>query len=168
MESPNHEACCKISIDSCPCPCPVCGNAGRKVRATTLDHHVPKPLRAAIGNEATFCLNHDCDVVYCNPKGVVIRKGETVLPVTQKDPGDDVHVCYCFGFKRSDIRRDLASRGTTEIPDRIKHGIAEGRCACEQKNPQGVCCLGNVDGSIKKIQELIEPFNAKVRVAEPS
>lgn len=150
MRNPSHEACCKISTRSCPCP--VCGDKGRKVTAVTLDRHVPAPQRAAIGDDATFCLNPGCGVVYCNPQGVVVRKGATLLPVTRKDAGDDVHVCYCFGFKRLDIRRDLARRGETDIPEHIKKGIAEGRCACESMNPQGACCLGNVADAVKAIR----------------
>ncbi|MBI4370792.1 MAG: hypothetical protein HY552_00695 [Elusimicrobia bacterium] len=120
--------------------------------ALTLDHHVPQPLRAALGDDAAFCLSPACEVVYCNPSGFVVRKGQTILPVTIKDQGDHVPVCYCFGFKRGDLRQDLAERGRTAIPERIKKGIAEGRCACERKNPQGACCLGNVANSIKAIQ----------------
>jgi hypothetical protein len=146
-----HEACCQIQTTACPCP--LCGNAGRKVTALTLDHHVPPPLRAAIGDDATFCLNPACEVVYCNPAGLVVRKGQTLLPVTIKESGDPVPVCYCFGFKRGDLRKDLAERGKTDIPERIREGIAEGRCACERTNPQGACCLGNVAGAIKQIQE---------------
>lgn len=149
-QSPDHEACCGISTTLCPCP--VCGNAGRKVTAVTLDHHVPERLRAEIGNDGTFCLNPACEVVYCNPAGFVIRKGQTLLPVTVKDQGDHVPVCYCFDFKRGDIRGDLAKRGKTDIPERIRKGISEGRCACERRNPQGACCLGNVAGAIKNIQ----------------
>lgn len=148
-QSPDHEAC--RGIPTAPCPCPVCGNAGRKVTAVTLDHHVPEPLRAAIGNDAAFCLNPACAVVYCNPAGFVIRKGQTLLPVTQKDPGDEVRVCYCFDFKRADLRRELAERGKTDIPAQIKKGVADGRCDCERKNPQGTCCLGNVAAAIKTI-----------------
>jgi len=110
-------------------------------------------LRAAIGDEATFCLNPACEVVYCNPAGCVVRKDQTVLPVTIKDPGDGVLACYCFGFTRGDIRRDLAARGSTGIPDEIRKGIADGRCACERNNPQGACCLGNVAAEIKKVKE---------------
>ncbi|MBI3296639.1 MAG: copper chaperone Copz family protein [Elusimicrobia bacterium] len=152
MESraPSHEACCRVKTTTCPCP--LCGNAGRKVTAVTLDHHVPQRLRAAIGDDAAFCLNPACEVVYCNPGGFVVRKGQTTLPVTIKDSGDLVPVCYCFDFKRGALRKDLAERGKTDIPERIRQGIAEGRCACERKNPQGACCLGNVAGAIKKIQ----------------
>ena len=142
-----HESCCKIQTTSCPCP--ICGNPGRKVSALTLDSHVPPHLRSGFGNEATFCLNPSCDVVYCNGKGKVIRRGETVVPVTIKDAGDDVNVCYFFGFKRSDIRRELQEKGATTIPEEIKKGVQEGRCDCERKNPQGACCLGNVMAAIR-------------------
>ena len=156
MESraPNHEACCNIQTTTCPCP--VCGNAGRKVTALTLDHHVPQPQRAQIGNNATFCLNPDCDVVYCAPSGFVVHRGETLLPVTIKDSGDHVLACYCFEHKRGDIRRDLEAKGSTDIPERIKQGIKDGRCDCERKNPQGACCLGNVASAIKTIQAEIK------------
>lgn len=119
----------------------------------TLDRHVPQALRAAIGDDAAFCLNPACEVVYCNPRGFVVHKGQTLQPVTIKDEGDQVPVCYCFNFKRGDLRRDLEEGGKTDIPERIRQGIAEGRCACERTNPQGACCLGNVAGVIKKIQE---------------
>jgi len=107
--------------------------------------------RAKFGDEAGFCPNPACEVVYFSGK-VTVRKGETVLAVTQKDPGDEVFVCYCFEHKRGDLRRDLAQKGVTDIPDRIKKGIKEGRCDCERKNPQGACCLGNVAAAINGIK----------------
>lgn len=149
--NPDHESCCKIATTTCPCP--ICGNAGRKVKALTLDSHVSGDLRAEIGDDATFCLNPECDVVYCNPGGYVIARGRTLMPVTIKDAGDEVPVCYCFGFRRDDLRRDLTEQGKTTIPEQIRKGIVEGRCACEEKNPQGACCLGNVAAEIRKISE---------------
>lgn len=119
----------------------------------TLDQHVPAPLRGALGEEAAFCLNPACAVVYCNPAGVTVNKGQTLIPATQKDPGDEVPVCYCFGFTRGDLRRDLAQKGATDIPDQIKLGIRERRCECERRNPQGACCLGNVAAELKRLRE---------------
>lgn len=145
-----HDDCCKIPTTACPCP--ICGNPGRRVGALTLDHHVSPALREGFGNEATFCLNPACEVVYCNPAGKIIRRGETVLPVTIKDPGNDVYVCYCFKHKRGDVRRDLEAKGKTDIPDQIKKGIREGRCDCERQNPQGACCLGNVENTIQSLK----------------
>ena len=146
----SHEECCKISITLCPCP--VCGNMGRRVTPRTLDNHVPSLLREKIGSEATFCMNPKCDVIYCNPKGFVIRRGQTQFPVTIKDSNDDVYVCYCFQHKRADVRREIKEKGTTDIPDKIRKGVKEGLCDCELKNPQGACCLGNVANAIKMIQ----------------
>ncbi len=147
--APSHESCCKISTTTCPCP--VCGNAGRRVAALTLDNHLPERLRTSIGDDAAFCLNPECKVVYCNPKGLVVKQGETLAAVTIKDAGDDVRVCYCLDISRGDVRADLVRQGKTDIPEQIKKGIAEGRCDCERKNPQGACCLGNVAAEIKRI-----------------
>lgn len=149
MSSESHETCCKVT--TVPRMCPVCGHPGRRVTALTLDHHVPAPLRAGFGDEAGFCLNPSCPVVYFNGSGNLVRKGEIVSPVTVKDAGDDVNVCYCFGFKRGDLRRDSKEKGSTDILQRIKQGVQEGRCDCERKNPQGACCLGNVARAIREI-----------------
>ncbi len=90
--------------------------------------------------------------MYCNRSGQVVRKGETVLPVTIKDSGDDVYVCYCFKFKRGDVRADLKGKVKTDIPDQIRKGVQEGRCDCERKNPQGACCLGNVMLTVSSVK----------------
>lgn len=147
--SDEHEACCRLPTVALACP--ACGKQGRKVGKETLDQHLEKSSRAKFGDEAGFCPNHVCEAVYFNGAATV-RKGETVLAVTQKDPGDEVFVCYCFEHTRGDLRRDLTQKGATDIPDRIKQGIKEGRCDCERKNPQGACCLGNVAAAIEAIK----------------
>lgn len=147
----NPEDCCKLPA-GVSVACPVSGKPGRKVAGVTLDYHLAPAHRGRMGEMAGFCANPDCVAVYFSGT-VTIRKGETLLPITQKDPGDDVLVCYCFGIKRSDIRRDLAASGYTGIPERIRQGIAGGHCACKKKNPQGTCCLGDVIAEIGKIKE---------------
>jgi hypothetical protein len=122
----------------------------------TLDNHIPSPLREEIGDDATFCLNPDCEVVYCNPQGKTVKRGQTKLSVTIKDPGDEVYACYCFEFKRADIRRDIQEKGKTDIPYKIRQGVKDGRCDCERKNPQGACCLGNVAQAIKEIESEVK------------
>lgn len=145
-----REACCRPAAIALACP--VCGKQGRKVSKKTLDHHLGKSSRAKFGDSAGFCPNPTCEVVYFHGEETV-RKGETAQAVTQKDPGDDILVCYCFGHTRGDLRRDLARTGATEIPDRVKLGTKEGRCDCERKNPQGACCLGNVYAAIDEMKE---------------
>lgn len=129
--------------------CPVCAKQGRKVGKETLDHHLAPIPRAKFGDAAGFCPNPACEAVYFSASATVF-KGETALAVTQKDPGDEVFVCYCFKHTRGDLRRDLARKGVTDIPDRIKKGIKEGLCDCARKNPQGACCLGNVAAAINE------------------
>lgn len=161
MTSPaeGHKDCCgRPAIFFANCP--ACGKPGRKVAGVTLDRQLAPAHRARLGETAGFCATPDCEVIYYG-SAATIRKGETLLPVTQKDPGGDVYVCYCFGIKRSDIRRDLAAAGTTGIPDRVKQGIAEGRCECEKKNPQGSCCLGSVAAEIGKIKEEVKSHDKK-------
>ena len=149
----NNDACCKIPTDSIACP--RCGQKARTVGAVTLDHHLPPSLRSQFKESARFCPNPACEIVYFDGDNIV-SKGETLFPVTQKDDGDNVSVCYCFHFKRADIRRDLIERGITDIPERIKQGISEGKCACERMNPQGACCLGNVVAAVQKIQKEVK------------
>lgn len=132
--------------------CPTCGSIGHPVSEVTLESHLPGVRYAEFGRLGGFCANPACEVVYFNPMGKTVCRGQTARPVTVKDLGDEVPVCYCFGFKRGDLRRDLMDKGTTAIPDEIKKGIKDGRCDCERKNPQGTCCLGNVAAAVKAIQ----------------
>ena len=53
-------------------------------------------------------------------------------------------LCYCFAFRESDIQRQVAEQGHSDIPTRIAAEIRAGRCACAVKNPSGRCCLGDV------------------------
>jgi hypothetical protein len=91
----------------------------------------------------------------------VVCKGETKLPVTIKDPGDEVYVCYCFKHKRGDLRKDIIQKGTTDIPEKIRKGVKEGRCDCERNNPQGACCLGNVANAIQSIYTELKKNESK-------
>jgi len=59
-----------------------------------------------------------------------------------------VYVCYCF---RHTVGELLASTPLTSkaILDDIESGIQAEQCACDLRNPQGSCCLGNVRGVLK-------------------
>jgi hypothetical protein len=45
-----------------------------------------------------------------------------------------------------------SSEGRIAIVDDINTGINAGQCACDVRNPQGSCCLGNVRGMIKRLE----------------
>ncbi|NNN06686.1 MAG: hypothetical protein HKL90_12360 [Elusimicrobia bacterium] len=130
--------------------CPACGKRGREVSGTTLDRQLAPNVRVKFSDAAGFCAEPACPVVYFWGDERVLT-GETLRAVAQKDPGEDVNVCYCFDFKRADLRRDLSARGATDIPARIEREIAAGRCDCERRNPQGSCCLGRLAEEIRAI-----------------
>lgn len=47
------------------------------------------------------------------------------------------------------IRDELAATGKTTVIERIAAEMKAGFCACEIRNPQGSCCLGNVKAAVK-------------------
>lgn len=95
--------------------------------------------------EHRFCPTPDCSVVYFGGDEVFLREDLTV-PVFQKEPPGERTVCYCFGITETAIRRELDATGLSSAADRVTALVKAGRCACEVKNPQGSCCLGNLIG----------------------
>ena len=72
--------------------------------------------------------------------------------VFQKHPeNNDVLICYCFEYKSGAIKQDFRDNGYSEIFSRIREGTKKGKCSCDTRNPQGSCCLGNVESLLKLI-----------------
>ena len=79
---------------------------------------------------------------------------EVRVPVYQKHPeSQNVPVCYCFGHTPSSIRAEWLAIGMSTVVADVTAGIQAGQCACEIRNPQGACCLGNVRKVVKRIQQ---------------
>jgi hypothetical protein len=69
--------------------------------------------------------------------------------VYQKEPdNDEILVCYCFRHKAGDVRAASPDSRAAILED-INAGIDAGQCACDLRNPQGSCCLGNMRSVIK-------------------
>lgn len=125
--------------------CPRCGAPGRVVAEETVATILRRADAALFaGAETRFCATRDCPVVYYTRHGRVAEKAAAVIRVGAKEMRDPVPLCYCFGFSRADVYREVASTGTSTIPERIEAEIRAGRCACRRKNPSGTCCLGDV------------------------
>jgi len=90
-----------------------------------------------------FCPTSDCPVVYFG-RDEVFRRDDVLVPVFQKEPEGNRTVCYCFAVTEDDIRCELESTGHSTASERITVLVQADRCACEVRNPQGSCCLGNV------------------------
>ena len=106
--------------------------------------------------ERFFCKTPECQVLYFGGE-VVIEKSAALVRVGLKETEDPIPLCYCFGFTRADIERDLLNTGTTSIPNLITEKIREGLCECELKNPSGRCCLGEVRRAVALAKQAVTP-----------
>ncbi len=131
--------------------CPRCGAAGRVVRDETISA-ILRPAAAArlLPVERRFCATPTCAVLYYGVDGTVIEKGEANVRVGVKEAEDPLPLCYCFGFTRADVRRELAASGSCGIPGRIEASIRASGCECVRRNPSGACCLGEVRKAVEE------------------
>jgi hypothetical protein len=102
----------------------------------------PEALARLSAPAHRFCSTASCPVVYFG-EGEAFDREEVAVPVFQKEPAGDRTVCYCFAISEADLRREIAAAGRSTAAQRITAHVKAGRCACEIKNPQGSCCLGN-------------------------
>jgi hypothetical protein len=101
-----------------------------------------------------FCRTQTCPVVYFSNDGKQTFTVEQVRErVYQKESeANDVLLCYCFRHTVGEFR--VASpKDRIAIVDDINTGINAGQCACELRNPQGACCLGNIRSLIKRLEK---------------
>ena len=133
--------------------CPKCGNPGRGVQGQTVKSILSVSLRHLQDVKYLFCRTQSCQVVYFSTDSEKVFTVEQVRErVFQKEPdAKDVLVCYCFHHTVGDLRTALSKERVAIIHD-INMGINAGQCACDLRNPQGSCCLGNVRALIKTFE----------------
>ncbi len=85
---------------------------------------------------------------------VRLSKADLRVRVGLKETADPVPVCYCFGFTEGMLLEEIQTIGHSSIPQRIAAEIKADNCACEVRNPQGSCCLGNVKAAVKRAQRI--------------
>jgi len=109
----------------------------------------PELLEQAMSGSYKFCPLRDCPVVYFDKRSHQFTVDDLRIRVGLKVNEDPIPLCYCFGFQECDIRAEIAGTGSTTIPERVSKLIRESLCACEARNPAGVCCLGEVNKTAK-------------------
>ncbi len=134
--------------------CPECGQTAKPVQGQTVKALLAVSLRQVREVAYLFCRTPTCPVVYFSPDGAQTFTVEQVRErVYQNEPeADDVFVCYCFRYTVGQVRA-ASPEGRRAIVDDIYAGINAGQCACDLRNPQGSCCLGNVRGLIKRLEK---------------
>jgi hypothetical protein len=146
------EACCQIQKSGeVPGRCPSCGQPGRPVEPITVKALLRPGALARLSAPAhRFCPTPSCPVVYFGEEET-FRREDVAVAVFQKEPAGNRTVCYCFAVSEADLRREIAETGGSTAATRITDHVRAGRCACEIKNPQGSCCLGNVAAAEKAL-----------------
>lgn len=148
------EGCSTPKADTDPALCPVSGTVGLKVGLITVKALLKgNALRRLEGKAYRFCPEPACDIVYFDREAdSIFEKRDLRVRVGQKESEDPIPVCYCFDITMADLRKQLTLAGETDIPAMIAAEVKAGHCACEVRNPQGSCCLGNVSNAVKRIR----------------
>ena len=126
--------------------CPSCGARGKRIDLVTLKALLAAPLTEIRHGSYLFCRRAECPVVYFSAGGEQLFPEDALREkVHQKHPAaDDVFVCYCFRHTAGSVRASAPGSDGPGVIQAITAGIQRGLCACEIRNPQGSCCLGNV------------------------
>ena len=134
--------------------CPVSQTIGSNVGLITIKALLNgTALRRLDGKNYRFCPEPDCEVVYFDREaGSRFEKCDLVVRVGRKESEDPIPLCYCFDITAADLKKDLKANGRTDIPSMVAAEIKAGHCACEVKNPKGSCCLGDINGALRRLQ----------------
>jgi len=130
--------------------CPECGKEGPAVQKRTLESFLIEPFK--IKEEPYwFCATAECPLVYFSAGGSsVFYKADLKIRVGVKENEDPIPICYCFGWDRQKILNEIKQTGKSTAISSITKEVKAGRCFCEQSNPQGTCCLGNIARVLKE------------------
>ena len=143
---------CELSDTGPRAACPSCRQPGKPVDTLTLKALLAVPLTEIRSADYRFCRTPDCATVYYSVDGEHTFSEDALREqVYQKHPlADAVFVCYCFWHTPGNIRAEIATAGRSTVTEAVTAGIQAGQCACEIRNPQGSCCLGNVRAVVQK------------------
>ena len=145
----------------CPEPAPVerpvactrCGTAGKAVESLTVKALLTEAALARYEHAAyRFCPDAACAIVYFAESGTIFTTADVREPVWQKEPPGDRKICYCFGENEADMAREIEQMGQSGAVQRVRSHIAAKRCACEIRNPRGVCCLGDLQAAVERLR----------------
>ena len=149
------DCCCspKEAIGSQSAACRACLSKGQPVDETTIKALLTaSALRRFEPGSYRFCPDASCKVVYFSEAGTSFTTEDVRVSIWQKEPPGQRTVCYCFDETESAIACELRDTGLSHAVERVRAHIAAHRCACEVRNPRGVCCLGDVIAAVERAQ----------------
>ena len=134
--------------------CPQCAGVGKPVSIRTVRSMLAVSLRALTARDYFFCRTRTCPVVYFAAGHDEEYGAEDIRErVYQKEPdAEESIVCYCFRHRVGDFHR-ASNRARHDLVQDVRDGIQQGQCACDLRNPQWSCCLGNVIALVHRIED---------------
>ena len=134
--------------------CRVCRTAGKPVDSLTVKALQSDAALARYEHAAyRFCPDATCAVVYFAESGPTFTTADVRERVWQKESPGDRTICYCFGENEADIAREIERTGQSAAVQRVRAHIAAKRCACEIRNPEGACCLGDLLAAVERLHQ---------------
>ena len=143
--------CCAPSHPGALPICPTNGKRTKPVGRNTVENLIKPEVRPDLLPQLYyFCNAPDCDTVYVSEGGNhLITKDMLIVRVGIKETEDHIPLCYCFDYERADVWDAIRQKNNTEIERIIRQRVKAGECRCEELNPSGGCCLGEVAKVIK-------------------
>jgi hypothetical protein len=153
MTGETSDCCCPPRAAGPDAPhCPRSRTRGTRVPLETVKALLrDTAMRRLTPSQHAFCPDPLCPVVYFTACGEVYVSTDIRVPVWQKQPSGARTVCYCFGENEADIRHEIERTGVSEAVARVRGHIKAQRCACEVRNPRGVCCLADVADAVRRV-----------------
>ena len=126
--------------------CPHCSHPGISLDTVTVKAMLARSLAEVTATAYRFCCTPTCPVVYfAVDSDQTFGIADVREVVYQKAPDDPTaFVCYCFRYTQAHLATAAHQSTGQEIIAAITAGIKAGACACDLRNPQGACCLGNI------------------------
>lgn len=147
--------------------CKLCRNDGRKVDSITVKALLKEgKLYNFIPNcQYYYCETIDCDTVYfTSVTETYFSTSDIKTEIALKNRKRNGYLCFCFGHTFKEIKKEIKTKGETDIAERIAERVKLKSCACEVKNPSGRCCLSEIKKVIKEISPTTKPSIRKRRI----
>jgi hypothetical protein len=137
--------------------CPRCQEDGTQVQSLTpqslLKNHLVNKIREDLNYR--YCHTAHCPICYFSQDpNHFFEKNDLKVKASAKDSSLDVSLCYCFGLTRQNILDEIKKTGKSTALEHVKIKMKNPGCFCETSNPQGSCCLSNIEEWIKEVQEI--------------
>lgn len=167
MDKTNQDPseCCKTGVTAgatASVACPACGTKGRAVKEITIESLVVEQARRRVGrlDGFRFCAEPSCAVAYYHSgTGARIVKDEVRVRIGQKVAESPRPICYCFEHTVEEIEAEVLATGASKVAEDITEKCRQRLERCEETNPQGSCCLGNVRRTEKLVQAKTAPVS---------